>query len=800
MESVTVPRVNKMRPEKLLSWKQTGNRLHFRMSNAELEVTIISDFVFRFRYTAEERFDEDFSYAVPELNDCLANTFHITEKSDAVIILTEELLCNISKTDLSISIADKRSKIILEDISGFHWDAAGTHGNKRIYSSKKIQEEEYFFGLGDKATDLNLRNRHLDIWASDVYGFKKDQDPLYKNIPFYLGFHHEIGYGIFFDNSFHSFFDFGKEESSTCTFGANGGNLNYYFIYGPELINVVEKYADLTGKPEMPPLWTLGYQQCKWSYKPDTQVLEIANQFRTRKIPCDVIYLDIDYMDGYRCFTWDEKQFPDPAKMIKDLDAMGFKVVVIIDPGIKVDKDYWVYREGVKNNYFCRRADGTLMKGKVWPGECHFPDFTNPDVRKWWAGLFEELIESGVKGIWNDMNEPVVFEINTFPDDVRHYYDTYRCSHLKAHNVYGMQMARATQEGIRKYLAPHRPFVITRSGYSGVQRYSSVWTGDNLATWEHLWLANLMIQRLNVSGISFAGTDIGGFLETPDGELFVRWIQLATFHPFMRTHSAGDKNTMGQEPWVFGHKYEFIVKRFLKLRYQLLPYLYTAFWQNSTKGTPMIRPIAFLDQHDPQTWFRQEEFQVGDSILVCPVSKQGVDGRRLYLPKGNWFDFWTDDLVKGGHEMYVLCPLEKCPIYIKAGAVVPHFPAMQYVGEQPVHELALHVYYKEGELTSFLYEDARDGYAYRDGQQNVKEFHVDGKKNLLVLQQHITGNFDPEYLYYNVVVHGLPFKCETLMVDGKVVRLSKKNFAVGTIKIKVDKHFRQIIFRATRIT
>jgi alpha-glucosidase len=354
--------------------------------------------------------------------------------------------------------------------------------------------------------------------------------------------------------------------------------MNYYFIYGPLMRSVAEQYAYITGTAEIPPIWALGYQQSKWSYKPEKQVKEIANEFRKRKIPCDVIHLDIDYMDGYRCFTWNKKEFPDPMRMIKQLQKQGFKIVCIIDPGIKVDKNYSVYKEAFEKNYFCRRADGELMEGDVWPGKCNFPDFTNPQVRKWWSTLFEDLIKAGVRGIWNDMNEPAVFEIGTFPEDVRHDYDGHPGSHRKAHNIYGMQMARATMTGLKKYLGDKRPLNITRSGFSGVQRYAATWTGDNTASWEHLWLANLMCQRLSMSGISFVGSDIGGFIGNPDGELYVRWLQMAVFHPFCRTHSAGlDRDSQPHEPWVYGPRFEFIARKFINLRYRLLPYIYTAF-------------------------------------------------------------------------------------------------------------------------------------------------------------------------------------------------------------------------------
>ncbi|MCL4139290.1 UNVERIFIED_CONTAM: hypothetical protein GTU68_045806, partial [Idotea baltica] len=422
---------------------------------------------------------------------------------------------------------------------------------------------------------MNMRGLRFENWGSDMYGFEKTTDPLYKNIPFFYGLKNDGAYGILFDNTFRTRFDFGYERSDVCSFWSKGGEMNYYFIYGPELTQVAENYAQLTGVPDLPPLWALGYHQSKWSYFPEKNVQELAKNFREKEIPCDVIHLDIDYMDGFRCFTWDKSRFPDPAKMIAELDNDGFKAIAILDPGIKIDKEYFVYQEAIEEGYFCRRADGPLMQGEVWPGPCHFPDFTHPKVREWWAGLFQSFMETGIRGIWNDMNEPAVLEVGTFPDDTRHDFDGNPCSHRKAHNVYGMQMAKASYEGIKKALFPKRPFNITRSGYAGLQRYAAVWTGDNLSTWEHLWMANLQCQRLSISGISFCGSDIGGFIGDPNGDLFTRWTQMAIFHPFFRTHSSGDYGD--QEPWSFGEPFTDAIRKAIELRYQLLPYIYTVF-------------------------------------------------------------------------------------------------------------------------------------------------------------------------------------------------------------------------------
>lgn len=786
----------KFYPSDVTTWKQEGNTFYFNTADTSLEVKLLSDKIVRFRYAPERKFQRDFSYAVVEGLQPKPVNLSVYEDRLKFDIMTEHLVIQIYRKNLKVTILDRQYNVINEDELGFHWQHYIKKGGKINYCSKKIQDTESFFGLGDKPTELNLRGKRFENYGADTYGFKKDEDPLYKNIPFYLGLHNNIGYGIFFDNTFRTIFDFGKEQFDVCSFWARGGEMNYYFIYGPELISVTEQYSWLTGTPEMPPMWALGYHQCKWSYFPEKQVREIANEFRTRGIPCDVIYLDIDYMEGFRCFTWNKKGFQKPAKLLGDLKEKGFKTVVIIDPGIKVDPDYWVYKEGVENDYFCKRADGEYMEGDVWPGTCNFPDYTNADVRRWWSGLFEEMIRHGVKGVWNDMNEPAVFEIGTFPEDVRHDFDGDPCSHRKAHNIYGMQMARATYEGVKKFSYPNRPFVITRSCYAGTQRFSSVWTGDNMATWEHLWIANMQVQRLNMSGISFAGSDIGGFIGNPDGELYVRWLQAGVFHPFCRTHYAGnDPGAAPHEPWAFGAKFEFIAKKYILLRYQLLPYIYTTFWQHSMYGTPMIRPFVMEDQADEEALNHTDQFMFGDKIMVCPVSLPGAETRLVYLPKGKWYNFWNDEHETGGKEFVSNAPLDKMPLFIKEGSVIPNYPKMQYVGEFDVEELTLHVYFTKSVQVSYIYEDAGDYYGYRNGQFNVKKFVVQHRRNVLKIFQTTSGNFEPTYKHYKIVFHGLPSHAHEYEMDGRTYKITRKNSLLGVMKLRTSSYFREIAIK-----
>ena len=782
-------------PSKIISCKKDVDTFYFTSeNNVVLQVTVQRDSVLRFRYTTKSIFEKDFSYAITKYASKGFNHLEITENDESYIISTSKLICKVSKIDMRKSIFDaKDEKLICEDELGFHWEESYDFGGDIVKMSKVSQDSEGYYGLGDKPVDINLKGKRFENWVTDSYAFKKSSDPIYKTIPFYIGLHHKKAYGVFFDNSFRSFFDFCGERRNITSFWAQGGEMNYYFIYGPEMSDVVSKYTDLTGKPQqLPALWALGYHQCKWSYYPENKVKEITKKFRDLKIPCDAIYLDIDYMDGFRCFTWNKEHFPDPKKMVKELADDGFKTIVIIDPGIKIDNEYSVFKEGLEKDYFCKRADGPYMKGKVWPGECYFPDFTNPEVREWWSDLFKELIEEiGVKGVWNDMNEPAVMEVpnKTFPDDVRHDYDGNPCSHRKAHNVYGMQMARATYQGLKKFSYPKRPFVITRAAYSGTQRYTSTWTGDNVATWEHLSIANIQAQRLCMSGFSFVGSDIGGFTEQPNGELYARWIQLGIFHPFCRTHSSGDHGD--QEPWTFGNNITDIVRKFIEIRYQLLPYLYTAFWRYANEGVPILKSLVLYDQNDPHTHYRNDEFVFGEKILVCPVTEANAKGRRMFFPEGYWYNYWNSEYIEGGQELWVDADLDSMPIFVKEGAIIPKYPIQQYVGEKKIDELTLDVYYKKGKEKSELYDDAGDGFDYKKGRFSLRTFSLVGKSDELIIQQHKSGKFMTSYKTFKMKLHCLPFKVLKIQIDNEEIEFEDVKVN-GDNTIIISKEFTEL--------
>lgn len=774
-------------PGELISWKLKKQSLKIYAQHSVLQLTIIDQHILKFRFSNDGYFEDDFSYAIdPDyvVGDC---RYHFEDRAHDLLIKTAKLKCYISKKQFTIKICNDKDEVVMEDEKGYHWKEEKKFGGDVVITTLKSDPSYKYYSLGDKTGRLNLNGTRRELWGTDCYGYGNDTDPVYKNIPFFTGLKNGLGYGIFLDNSFRTFFDFGKERKEALSFWAQGGEMRYYFIYGPNLLDVVKEYTELTGLSPMPPKWALGYHQSKWSYYPESTVRELADNFRSKKIPCDVIHLDIDYMDGYRCFTWDNDRFPDPKKMIADLRADGFKTIVIIDPGIKIDPYYPVYQQGVHHNYFCTRMDGARFKGSVWPGPCHFPDFTNPEARKWWSGLFSGLVHDGVAGVWNDMNEPAVFEEGTFPRDVRHDYEGHPCSHRKGHNVYGMQMARATYEGLEQFNGNERSFTISRSAYAGIQRFSSVWTGDNVATWEHLKIANVQCQRLAASGVSFVGSDVGGFIGSPDGELYTRWIQLATFHPFFRTHSSGDHGD--KEPWQFEDKYLSIVRRFIELRYELMPYLYTTYWQYAEFGAPMLKSISLVYQTDKETLNREEEFLFGEHILVCPISEKGATERKMYLPEGKWVNFWTNEVMTGKKEIKVHAPLDQIPIFVQAGAVVVMQPKMQYVDEFEPEVLTMHIYAGERHMTSTLYEDDGHTKDFERGLSTVRKFSQQHDEGSHTVSQTVSGDYQASYSAFNVVLHALKQPPQKILVDGAPASFAEEN---GNIIFMVDKNFDEI--------
>ncbi len=745
------------------SVKEYPLRIEFKLTNALFNIYVVDENIVRFRYTNKNEFSKAPSYAVVyNVKKNIKYTFD--DKGDYYNLKTSMLDVKINKEPCRISIYDNNGNLLNADEKSF----GVSFDCDEVRCFKKLFDDESFYGLGEKSNSLQKSGEQYTMWNRDFPSYTERTDPLYQAIPFFIGIRKHKAYGIFFDNSYKSYFNMGASSNRFYWFGADKGEMNYYFIYGPSVKKVISSYTTLTGKMPMPPKWALGYQQSKWSYYPESKVKRIAETFRDRKIPCDVIYLDIDYMNGYRVFTWNKKRFPEPAEMLSELKSVGFKVVPIIDPGVKADSNYFAAKEGLQKDLFAKYPDGVVYQGEVWPSWAYFPDFTKKETRDWWGKNISSFLNLGVEGIWNDMNEPSVWG-QAFPDIVMFNDNGHKASLKKIHNVYALEMAKATYNAFRKYSPNERHFLLTRAGYAGIQRYSAVWTGDNIANNEHLQLACTMVQGMGLSGLSFTGSDVGGFSGEPTNRLFTRWMQLGAFTPFFRGHSA--KGEKAKEPWAFGENTENLVRDAISLRYKFLPFMYNEFHNSSVSGLPIVRAMVLNYQNDDEcySYDAQYQFMIGDNLLVAPVLNDNDNTKKLYLPVGNWYDWWTGKQFKGGKWILVEAPISTIPLFVKEGGMIPTQEVEQYVGEKEIKQLELNIF-PSSKSTFDLYEDDGISFNFENGNYLITEFNCETNKNggtIKVKQKH--NKFDSGRKNYMFDIHNVK-TVSAVAVDGSTLK------------------------------
>ncbi len=543
---------------------------------------------------------------------------------------------------------------------------------------------------------------------------------LYKSIPFFIVLGDEYCYGIFADNTYKTTFDFGYENTDYYLVEHEKGELDYYFMPGNDMAEVVGLYTSLTGTTPLYQRWIYGSHQSRWGYYTQDEVLDIADKFRELDIPCDVIHMDIDYMNGYRVFTFDDKKFPDVKGLSEKLADRGVKLISIIDPGVKKDEDYFMYKEGMEMDAFAHDIDGSVYENAVWPGTSVFPDFTKQSVRSWWGDKTKILLEHGISGIWNDMNEPASFN-GPLPDDVQFEYG----SHEKVHNIYGHFMAKATYEGLAKNDGGKRPFVLTRAAYAGSQKYCGGWTGDNHSIWAHIALSLEQVCNLSVSGLAMCGSDIGGFGSDTTPELLVRFYEAAVFVPFFRNHSA--MGTRRQEPWQFDETTIDAVRKTVKLRYRFIPYIYDLAHECEKTGAPIVRPLVYEYPADKHVRNISDEYMLGSFVLVAPVIAPGKEAREVYLPDGDWYDYYTGEKYSGGRYILSDAPLDKVPVFIKAGAIIPVADG-EIRSTEDITEDKISILTYSGKGSFVHYQDDNETFAYRDGAYNAVEYTLDGDK------------------------------------------------------------------------
>lgn len=653
--------------------------------------------------------------------------FIVEEDSNFVIIKGTKVLTFVDKNTTEISFKDLDGNIINEDFQPSFKDEKGN-----VYISK-VNDCLAYYGLGEKGGDLNKKGCYTENFNTDDPETDDDSITYYKTIPFYVALKEEATYGIFFDNSFRSYFDMGKEMGDRIFFGAIGGQIQYYFIPGENIKEVVKNYTALTGRMEMPPLWSLGYQQCRFSYFSQEEVRELVKTFEEKDIPLDVVYLDIDYMYGFRVMTFKTPNFDDAAGLISDLKEKGIKTITIIDPGVKVDEEYDVFKRGKEGNYFTKKLDGEMFIGAVWPGDSAFPDFSNKDCREWWKSELKKFIsEHGMDGIWNDMNEPCVFnnDHKTMLETCLHNSDNGVIEHKEFHNRYGFEMSRCSKEAQEELHPNERGFSMTRATYAGGQRYSSVWTGDNMSLWSQMRMSISMNANLGISGFSFVGNDVSGFGLDSSEELFIRWMEMGPFIPIFRNHS--NMYTRRQEPWAFGPRAEKIAKKSIELRYELLPYIYDLYYISHKEGLPIFRPMIMEYEKDMNLLNMREQFMLGENMIVAPVLYEGERSKTVYLPKGSWFNYFTMEKLQGGKWYKLPCELDEILVFVKEGSIIPTYnKKFRNVKERPKN-LLLKVFGESAK--GFHYNDDGHTMEYLEGKYTYMDIKVvDGKEELKLI-------------------------------------------------------------------
>lgn len=581
----------------------------------------------------------------------------------------------------------------------------------------KETPQRRYFGLGERTGWLDKKGRTWTNWNTDDPNHLPDADPLYQAHPFVMGFEDGAAWGLYLDETWRTVFDLASVEAEQSIVHTDGPTFDLYLIPGPSPKEVLQAYTALVGRASLPPLWALGYHQCRYSYAHQDLALEIAKEYRQHGLPLDALWLDIDYMEGFKVFTFSPHRFPNPKALAASLEQLGIKLVTIVDPGVKKEAGYAVYEEGHQQGFFVQSHRDEELVGSVWPNPAVWPDFSRPEVREWWGGWQGFYLQNGVAGIWNDMNEPAAFTVegHTLQPTNRTLPHTARQGdrfHAEVHNLYGLNMCQATQQGLQQ-LDPHRrPFILTRSGFAGIQRHAFVWSGDNHAYWEHLEGSLPMLLNLGLSGVPFVGADIGGFSADSSGELLARWTWLGVFYPFMRNHSG--KTSRRQEPWSFGEPWLSHIRTALEWRYRLLPYLYTLTHQASQIGLPPMRAMVLEFPHEVETQAQHDQFMFGEALLVAPALRPQQRSRQVYLPQGHWTHLFSGQSYEGGRYLSTPTPYDQIPLFLRAGYALPLTAAHAHTSDAWWPHITWHLGLAWGQpspIQGQLYQDEGQGHA-----------------------------------------------------------------------------------------
>ncbi len=674
---------------------------------------------------------------------------------------TERLAVSVEPATLAIHVADRAGRSLFRG----HPRDAIRHDEPGFRLRAEAPEGTLYYGLGDKPDALEKRGRAYAMWNSDRYGFGEGSDPLYKSLPFLLAVDRDaVASGLFVDCTHRIGFDLAATEADVIAIAAEAPTLRFHVLAGPDPKSVIERFTSLVGRPSLPPIWSLGYGQCRYSYDSAARVLAVVREHRERSIPLDAIWLDIGFQDRNRPYTTNPDTYPALADMVDEASALGVRTVVIADLHVPVvpSESYIPYDTGIEGDHFVKDEDGRIFTGEVWPGACHFPDFTREATRMWWGTLAARFAADGVAGLWNDMNEPAVFDgpDKTMPTGTVHRIDDAgfgkrAATHGEIHNVYGMQNARATHDGLVALRPDRRPYVMTRAAYVGTQRYAVTWTGDNTSSWNHLRLSTPQLLNLGLSGLGLAGCDIGGFKGSPSPELLTQWIATGVFNPLFRNHT--DLGSRDQEIWVHGPEHETLRRRAIETRYRLLPYLYTCVEEMTRTGLPVMRPM-FTEFADPTLARVEQRFMFGPALMVAPPPDETLDDHVVCLPDGTaWFSFWSGTRIVSGKDGTVVFGKRNglVPVLVRAGSIVPMGKPVESTARRH-GALRLHVFPAPeadgGDARGTVYDDDGESFAYRHGQFHRQAFAYADR---VFTASPPEGQAAPYWRHVRVIVHDM---------------------------------------------
>ncbi len=684
----------------------------------------------------------------------------IFDQPEAVFLITADMTVVVIKVPLRVIMLRPDGSLIVADTDGaIAWDT----DSGLIFNRKYAPPDEKYFGLGLRGGPLDRRGRSFVMANSDFAAYGEFSDGQYQSYPFYYGVKDARAYGLFLDNPAVPFFNMDAEATSEILFGAADGEIDYYVMAGPEPARVASTYARLTGFTQLPPAWTLGYHQSRFDTRNQQEYIDLAAEFRSRQIPVDVFYYDLYYMDLLQVFTWDPVRFPDPLAMNATLEAAGIKRVNIMDPVMITEDRLWPIFDA--NKWFLTDGTGESLVNNIFYGEVSWIDFSNSGTRAIYKELMKAFMTTGVTAVWNDLNEPAK---NFMPEAV-YDFDGEQLSDLQARNLYALNNVSLTWEGLRELRPNERPWIITRSGYSGIQRYASNWSGDLLSTWDALRVSVQVSNSMGLSGQNFFGHDIGGFLGDASAELFIRWLEFGSYIVLFRNHST-DTSAL-REPWVFGEPYTGMAREIIEQRYRMLPYIYSLMADAASAAAPPVAPLLFHFPADTNTYQRDLDYMLGPSLLVAPVVTEGATSRSVYLPAGSdWIDYYTDALYTGGQTVTVPAPLERIPLFVRAGAILPGGPLKQHVGDPVPPLVSLDLY--DGPGTEFvLYEDDGISMEFASGEflrTRLSRSSGAGDSGSLDITR-IQGNWTPPERPWRVTVHGVDSAPGSVSLNGEAL-------------------------------